>query len=314
MNSSLVSVIIPLYNSADFIEQTLESVFSQTYKEYEVICVDNNSKDHTVEVIKGLKDKFNWDILILNEPRQGAPYARNLGLSKSNGNYIQFLDSDDSLVQDKLAIQVAKFESNKELDFITAEHYEIVNGDQKYKKRDFRNSWQGLISSSIGITSSALFKKDCLVKVGGFDTHLVSNQEKELYLKLLKDGSKHMQLTVPLFNKYSHPASISSTVDRKSHVNTKLNFLYKISEFLLSAGMRHQYEKLLNTQYFFLFMNLASKSTVEEIQKMNALNKGDAAFDIWKSDLPLKNRLMVKLFTPVGYSAIFNTIKKLKSA
>ena len=101
----LISVIIPCYNAAAFIEQTLASVYAQTYKNIEVVCVDINSNDDTIEIINRLKHQNNWDLILLQEKRQGAPHARNLGLEYAGGTYIQFLDSDDFLVKDKLQKQ-----------------------------------------------------------------------------------------------------------------------------------------------------------------------------------------------------------------
>src|SRR5690606_3943844 len=117
MSLSLVSVIIPVYNAALFIEETLKSVFTQTYKNFEVICVDNNSKNNSVSIIKRLKELHNWDIVILTEQRQEASFARNLGLSTAKGDFVQFLDSDDFLISYKLEKQISFFQLNHEIDF-----------------------------------------------------------------------------------------------------------------------------------------------------------------------------------------------------
>ena len=114
MNQPLISIIIPSFNSENFISQTLESVLSQTYKKWECIIVDDGSTDKTKNLVNEFctKDRrfkfFHRDI----EPK-GAPTCRNIGFEKSNGEYIQYLDADDLLSNDKLTNQVlllSKFE------------------------------------------------------------------------------------------------------------------------------------------------------------------------------------------------------------
>ncbi|MEI6614258.1 MAG: glycosyltransferase family A protein, partial [Chrysiogenales bacterium] len=88
-NNSTVSVIIPTYNRAHFIAESIESILSQTYKDYEIIIVDDGSTDNTREVLKPFLNKIHY---IFQENKGGAE-ARNTGIKKANGKYIAFLDS-----------------------------------------------------------------------------------------------------------------------------------------------------------------------------------------------------------------------------
>lgn len=105
----LVSIIIPVYNRENFITDTLNSVDSQLYRPIEIILVNDGSTDNTLQIVK------NWDLLltkpgihmiILNQANQGAPSARNHGIQKAKGLYLQFLDSDDTLEPTKIIKQV----------------------------------------------------------------------------------------------------------------------------------------------------------------------------------------------------------------
>ena len=113
MSSSIVSVVIPTYNKSLVIESTLRSVLQQTYKDVEIILVDNGSTDDTREVI----DKFitvnpgNWKIIDVEE-NIGPSNARNLGILNSTGNYIFFLDGDDIFLPTKIEVQVKFMEEN----------------------------------------------------------------------------------------------------------------------------------------------------------------------------------------------------------
>ena len=92
----LVSIIIPVYNSAPFIERCLESVLLQDYENLEIICIDDGSTDKSLELLKALKERAP-NLVILEQDNKGPGAARNLGLDKSSGEFVCFLDSDDRI-------------------------------------------------------------------------------------------------------------------------------------------------------------------------------------------------------------------------
>lgn len=102
----LISVIIPSYNSSKYILKTVNSVLQQTYENFEIIIVDDCSKDNTREVIRELSEQDNRVRYIFQEKNGGAAVARNTGIENAKGRYIAFLDSDDIWESDKLSIQI----------------------------------------------------------------------------------------------------------------------------------------------------------------------------------------------------------------
>jgi len=86
------SIIIPTYNRADSVTNTLESCFTQTFDDFEIVVVDDGSKDNTVEVLKGVDDAR---LKIVTQDNAGPAAARNTGMDNASGEYIAFLDSDD---------------------------------------------------------------------------------------------------------------------------------------------------------------------------------------------------------------------------
>lgn len=98
--NKLISVIIPCYNIEQYIEKCIESIENQTYKNIEIIAVDDGSKDRTVEILENLKEKYNNITVYKNEQNRGAAYSRNFAIQKANGEYIGFVDSDDYIVSD----------------------------------------------------------------------------------------------------------------------------------------------------------------------------------------------------------------------
>ncbi|UKT64390.1 glycosyltransferase family 2 protein [Pedobacter mucosus] len=109
MLSPLVSVIIPLYNSAKHIGETLQCIYDQSYKNIEVIIVDDGSKDDSYKIVNSLKNK---NTLVLSQPNRGASAARNAGLELASGELVQFIDADDLLSPDKIENQVNAINSD----------------------------------------------------------------------------------------------------------------------------------------------------------------------------------------------------------
>ena len=87
-----VSVIIPTYNAASFIKRNIEKVLNQTYKDFEIILVDDNSADNTIKVVKNISSEIK---VLKNETNRGPAYSRTKGVYESNSEYVTFLDADD---------------------------------------------------------------------------------------------------------------------------------------------------------------------------------------------------------------------------
>src|SRR5437016_4311340 len=103
--SPLVSVIIPCKNGAAWLADAIESCLNQTWKDLEIVVVDNGSSDHSVEVAKRFQRP---SVTVLECTRPGASAARNAGFATSRGNFIQFLDADDVLGRDKVRVQMGR--------------------------------------------------------------------------------------------------------------------------------------------------------------------------------------------------------------
>jgi teichuronic acid biosynthesis glycosyltransferase TuaG len=106
-NMPLVSIITPCYNSALFIGETIDSVLSQTYLNWEMLIVDDNSNDESVNIIQKYMEKDNRIKIFILEENKGAANARNVGITKAKGDYIAFLDSDDLWYPEKLEEQIS---------------------------------------------------------------------------------------------------------------------------------------------------------------------------------------------------------------
>ncbi len=122
-----VSIICPCYNSEKYISQTLNSIFAQTESDFELLIVDDNSNDRSVEIIESYKDKRIK--LIKNKENKGAAYCRNIALANATGEYIAFLDSDDLWNKEKLSKQIEFMKKNNHMFSYT--NYEEIDEEGK---------------------------------------------------------------------------------------------------------------------------------------------------------------------------------------
>lgn len=182
-----VSIIIPCYNVQDYIEECLFSCFNQTYKNIEVICVNNQSNDLTYDILQRIKKKF-INLIICEENKIGASAARNKGLKIASGEWIQFLDADDLLFPDKIANQI-NFLNNIKCDIVFSPMKHVKLNGTSYIKIPEEDVLLGLLKSNLGCTCSNLFKKEILNKINGWDESLMSSQEYDLMFRLYKTNS-----------------------------------------------------------------------------------------------------------------------------
>lgn len=108
----LVSVITPIYNSQNFIEQTIQSVINQTYSNWELWLIDDCSSDASLNIVASYVSKYSNIKLLKNQINSGAAISRNKGISQAKGDYIAFLDADDLWKPNKLEVQVAFMQAN----------------------------------------------------------------------------------------------------------------------------------------------------------------------------------------------------------
>lgn len=195
MSDSLVSVIITTFGrNSDMIFEAIESVRNQTYKNIEIIVVDDNGNETEIQKNNEIIFKKESDIrYIANEKNSGAQVSRNVGILASKGKYIACLDDDDIWVPEKIAKQVELMEAEN-LALVFCNGYRFYNNDlnnRKLYQYNFISSQEldfttELRSDRIGSTSIPLIRKECLAKTGLFDTDMPARQDYEMWLRFCK--------------------------------------------------------------------------------------------------------------------------------
>lgn len=160
----LVTIITPCYNSADFIKETINSVLDQTYVNWELIIIDDKSKDRSCEIIDEYTKKHEKIRLIKLEQNGGVSNARNVGLKEAKGKYIAFLDSDDIWLKEKLAKQVNYMEGQSLPMTFCAYNRIDEAGDVISRKIEAPNTvnYHQLLSHNVIIFSTSLTLKSAI--------------------------------------------------------------------------------------------------------------------------------------------------------
>lgn len=185
-----VSVVIPCYNAEAFVAEAVASVWEQTYPVEEVVCIDDGSTDGTLEVLRSLQERSKALFVVLSQPNGGPSAARNLGLARGTGDYVQFLDADDLLLPDKIEHQVALIEASESVPDLVAAAHEVVfpYADRREVVDVEPNPWLGLFCSRLGITSANLYRREAVLRVGGWNEEMKTSEDPELAFRLLRRG------------------------------------------------------------------------------------------------------------------------------
>ena len=182
---SKVSIIIPTFNRSDYITTALDSVLAQTYKDYEIIIIDDGSSDDTKEVLKPYQDNIHY----FYHDNKGIPATRNKGIREATGDFIAFLDSDDYWLPEKLERQIECFCKNSHYGMVATRCSSITpDGRLRKKNRPGKSGWVliDLFKANFIRTSSAMIKKECFEKVGLFDESLPECEEYDLWLRITR--------------------------------------------------------------------------------------------------------------------------------
>jgi len=186
-----VSVIIPCYNVEAYIEKALRSVMEQTYADLDIHVVDDGSTDGTRAKLIGLSERYNgrfqWETL----ERGGAGRARNRGLARTTGDYVQFLDADDVLWPEKISGQVVlAMKHERPALIIGGYRNSMSDGTTDDVLPGVGDAWMSLIRTKLGTTTADLWKRSALLEVGGWDEELKSSQDYELAFRIMRSGGR----------------------------------------------------------------------------------------------------------------------------
>jgi|SRR5690554_250724 len=207
MKRPVVSIVIPCYNCENCIEESLQSLFNQSYKNIEIIIINDGSKDQSLQIIKKIiSDQKNTSLI--DQQNQGQSKTRNTGVKKAQGKYLLFLDADDKIDPTFIekCVDVLETDSEKQIVYALSAYFGAKTGEWKLPEYELKSF---LRNNCIPIT--ALIRKNDFEKVGGFDESLTFFEDWELWLKLIINGGKVHRISETLFFYRQHPEKTSLT-------------------------------------------------------------------------------------------------------
>ncbi|HWO40250.1 MAG TPA: glycosyltransferase [Candidatus Eisenbacteria bacterium] len=200
-----VSVIIPAYNCERFIGEALQSVLEQSFRDFEIVVVDDGSTDGTSDIV----NSFTGPITCYRQPNKGAAAARNLGLSLAKGDWVALLDADDAWYPNKLSTQIEYIKLHPETFFVYSD-IDVIDGHSEIQQRSFltagqrKPTWRPFPLSArtrrptfVSIVfngqpfpypSTVLARRDLLLRAGGFNPAFQSNyhEDFEFFARLIR--------------------------------------------------------------------------------------------------------------------------------
>jgi glycosyltransferase involved in cell wall biosynthesis len=261
----LVSVIIPSYNHGAYLGEAIESIRKQTYNPIETIVVDDGSTDNTKDVVQQYPE-----VKYIYKKNQGPSVARNTGIKNSTGEYLVFLDADDYLFTDAIAINLSFLQGNKQLAFVSGGHHKIYtesNWVQPVINEVTSDHYKHLLRGNyIGMPSTVMYRRwvfeDYL-----YDTSITPCEDYDLYLRIArKHPVMHHGHILAAYR--LHGSNTSSNIYLM--LTTAHRALKRQNKQLINAAEVKAYEEGWGfwEEYYL-------KELFERIEKTNRLSKGD---------------------------------------
>lgn len=269
---SSISVVIPCHNASDTVLRAIRSALVQSLRVKEVICIDDGSTDGTAETVESIEG--DGRVRLVRQENRGAPNARNHGLRLATGDFVQFLDADDELLPEKIAQQIA-FAVDMQADVVCGSYRRHLVSGQEYVavSGKHEDDWLNLMDKSCGITSANLFRRETLLKVGGWNELWLSSQEYELMFRLLADGASYVYHVEPLTLLYEKFGSISSDFtaeNRERYVRLRADIVAHLEKTDELHGSRRE----------------AALEIIFTLARMLYPFNADAAFEVIKRCIP----------------------------
>ena len=270
-----VTVVIPCYNDFLYVEQAVQSVLDQSYRNIEIIVVDDGSDSKTKEVLKNLSDKIDE---IITQNNSGVVKARNVGIQKAKGEYILTLDSDDYFEPSFLQKAVKILENDENIGMVTC--WLNIRDEDGNKLRVDKPTGGNAFSAMFfnNAPASLLFRKKCWQMVNGYDENLKKGYEDwEYNIAVGKLGWKVHVISEPLFNYTKRIKSRSK--EARNYYNEIRYYTFQKHKDLLSQNMDQ-------TIHFLL-------SEIEERNNQIHNLRNSKSYKLWK--------IFVKPFRKMGF-------------
>lgn len=299
MDEKLVSVIIPAYNIEDYIGRCLDSIISQTYKNLEIIVVDDGSRDHIGEILDNYAKK-DRRIKVIHKENGGVSSARNKGIEVAEGDYIGFIDGDDLIEPEMYKILVDLLEEeNADIahcgyQMVFPDRIDYYHNTGKKKIQTTEEGLKDLLSGEMiepGLVNK-LYKKE-LIKNCRLDETIKINEDLLMNYQLFKLSQKSVYYDI---TPYSYMIRSSSATGANSLITKREDSLRVLNQ-IKDDCINNNLLSIIYKRYIYLLMaicrdDLKDRSYMEYQKKQRKQLKKELKTDIFKSCIPKKLKYM----------------------
>lgn len=308
-----LSIVIPVYNAEEYVQRTLNSLERQTFRDFEVVVIDDGCTDHTIEVCESFLQESELNLRIFKNIRGGVSSARNYGVSKANGQYIAFLDSDDLLHPDCYRILIENIESS-DIDVVACA-FDTFSDEEPTQECSTENyntvvysggssAAESMVSadknmSVRGYVWNKVYKRALLEKVK-FDESLVICEDSVFSWEIVKNAKELQLIQLPLYHYRKRENSSTGTANFEKNITAVKAYSRMIKDVLKKeVNLREQYQLELFRQYICWILRTA-ESDGRDMEKLSDLKE---YIDLIPSTLKVKN-------LSFGMKAKFVALKK----
>lgn len=255
-----VSIIIPCYNQEKYVAEAINSALRQTFKDIEIVCVNDGSTDNSVEIIKSFENKYKNFIFLNNEENRGVIYSRNFAIKNCNGTYILPLDADDIIEPTYVEKAVKILDNNPNIGIVYCKAKIFGNYDKYWNLKPFNKS--DILYENC-IFCSAIFRKSDFLKIGGYNNNMKYGcEDYDLWLSFIEQGLEVFQINEILFSYRQYDETSRTTISLKNkkeiwnnliknHINLYLNDENFLERLIFSNPIKtnkkyKKYKKMFN--------------------------------------------------------------------
>lgn len=275
MIKNLASVIIPVKNRSSLFGKAYTSVVKQNYRPIEVIIINDGSEPSEYEkilnIIKETPPQNDFTTKIITNKTHGAPSARNLGFRESNGEFIQFFDSDDILLPPKIKIEIDFLKNNPSFDYVYSKA-QYIDENENELNQYWGTPLCGNSSDFFNFhyqTMCALYRRTAVNKFGGWDENLLINQDWEFSLRYILLGSKFYFInSVHSYYRIHNNGNIGKTDKKPEIIWSKFIGHKKIFELIKSQKVNDNIvTQLFYKRFIYIYLVTASIGSKEMSHK-----------------------------------------------
>lgn len=247
MENPLISIIIPLYNKEEFIENTINSILIQNYNNFELIIINDGSNDNSKQVVSAILDSR---IILINQENKGVSYSRNRAAFEANGDFFLFLDADDYLLPYGLQTLIDLYRIYPDIEVFTGNFYTDNKG---IKKKECKYNFNGILDNPFKLIwediwnirlGCFLIKKEAYIKTNGFVSYILIGEDT-FFTNFILNTFKIAYINTPIM---VYSISSNSLSVQKQHFSKHIDSFFSLSS---ENKYQNKQEAYLLFKHFF---------------------------------------------------------------